>query len=392
MQSTDIQWIPYARRMEAPRIEDVYREARARLQASGAAIQRGERIGIAVGSRGIANIDRLAKACVDHVREAGGEPFLLPAMGSHGGATAEGQRQLIEGYGVTEQAMGARIVSSLDVVKLDTLADNFNCYLARDAMRADGVIVINRVKPHTDFHGPVESGLMKMLVIGLGKHAQAIETHAHGTYGLRELIPLAAARVLRTGKIRIGLGVVENALDETMAVSACPGEGIPALDSELLQLARQNMPRLPVDALDLLVVDRIGKDISGTCLDTNVIGRIRIDGESEPASPEIRALVGLSLTEASHGNALGVGLCDVVTKQLRDAIDFDAMYENVVTSSFLRRGNLPPVARDEGEAIDWALRMVGIRTPETLRAIRIRDTLHLSDMLVTPAVLKEIEA
>ena len=253
------------------------------------------------------------------------------------------------------------------------------------------MVALNRVKPHTDFHGPVESGLMKMLVIGLGKHAQALETHRYGVYGLRELMPLAARCALDTGKIRMGVGVVENAYDQTLAVKACPGADIPALDGELLDLARRNMPSLPMDQLDLLVVEKMGKDISGTGMDTNVIGRIRIDGQPEPERPRIKVVAALSLTGASHGNATGMGLADIVTQRFKDDIDFDASYENMVTSSFIRRANLPLVARDEDQAIDWALRAIGPRTPRTLMAARIESTLKVDELWVSQAALEALK-
>lgn len=391
MTSRDIVWTKVRQHFDGRHIEDVYAQTRAAVEQSGAKFRAGERVAVTVGSRGIANLPDIVRATVDEIRAQGARPFIIPAMGSHGGGTAEGQRAVLAGYGITAQSMGVEVVSSMDVVKIGEMEGPFRVYMARDAYEADCVVALNRVKPHTDFHGPVESGLMKMLVIGLGKHAQALETHRYGVYGLRELMPLAARCALDTGKIRMGVGVVENAYDQTLAVKACPGADIPALDGELLDLARRNMPSLPMDQLDLLVVEKMGKDISGTGMDTNVIGRIRIDGQPEPERPHIKVVAALSLTGASHGNATGMGLADIVTQRFKDDIDFDASYENMVTSSFIRRANLPLVARDEDQAIDWALRAIGPRTPRTLMAARIESTLKVDELWVSQAALEALK-
>ena len=262
--------------------------------------------------------------------------------------------------------------------------------MSKDAYQADGVIVVNRVKPHTDFHGSVESGLMKMCVIGLGKHAQALEMHRLGVYGLRELMPVAARKILKTGKILLGVGIVENALDQTLAIRASNADGIEALDAELLDLARKNMPSLPVDELDLLIVDNLGKGKSGTGIDTNIIGCMRISGQEEPNKPDISYIIACNLTEASDDNALGMGLADFITRKFYNQIDFEATYENVMTSSFIERGRMPMVAGDEYQAVEWALRAIGPKKAEDILAIRIPSTLELNILQVSPAVLKKI--
>lgn len=350
----------------------------------------GARIAVAVGSRGIAKLSAIVRAAVSILRERGARPFIIPAMGSHGGATAAGQRELLASFGVTEESCGCPVISSMEAVPLPRASSPVDVFMDRHAFEADGVVLINRIKPHTDFHGPYESGLVKMAVIGLGKERQALAIHRHGARGLREFVPQAARAVLATGKVILGLAIVENARDETLRIQILPGAEILDREPELLELARRNMPRLPVTALDVLIVDRLGKNISGTGLDTNVIGRIRIPGEPEPASPRIGSIMVTDLTGESHGNATGIGLADVITRRLFDKIDFPVTYKNIYTSSFLERGKVPVVAGTDASALDFALRACGAAAEEAPRIIRIRDTLHLGEMDVTSTVLAEV--
>jgi hypothetical protein len=363
---------------------------RQQITASGVAIPKGARIAIAVGSRGIANIARIVKTTVEFVKETGGLPFIVPAMGSHGGATAEGQRQVLESYDITETFIGAPIRSSMDVVELPQGNLAHRVYMDRQAHEADGTIIINRVKVHTDYHGPFESGLLKMCVIGLGKHKEALEIHRHGTHGLKNLIVPTAQQVLQHGNIVLGLAIAENAYDETAIIQALLPQHIETEEQRLLQWVREHMPTLPVQQLDVLVIDEFGKDISGAGLDSNIIGRMKIKTEPEPKSPDITSIVLLDLTEASHGNALGMGLADVITRRVFEKIDFRTTYENVVTSSFLERGFLPIVADDEHTALEYALRHCGLADPETPRIMRIRNTLKLDTLWASAAVLDEI--
>ena len=379
-------------RFPRPLLEDVADAVLAELSASPVAIPAGGRIAITVGSRGIANLALIVRTVAHWVTAQGGQPFIVPAMGSHGGATAEGQRQVIEGYGVTEAFTGAPIHSSMDVVELPNPGLPLPLYFDRHAHAADGVIVLNRIKLHTDFHGTYESGLMKMIVIGLGKHAQALAVHQHGTRGLRELLPLAAQAVLSLERILFGLGIVENAYDETQLVRLVPAAAIPQVEPELLALARRSMPRLPVDDLDVLVIDRFGKDISGAGIDTNIIGRWMIHNEPEPEKPHIRSIVLGDLSPGSHGNAIGMGLADIMHRRAYDKIDWQATYENMYTSSFLYRGRTPVVVETDLQALHYALRGSNVLDPTQARIARIQDTLHLSELLVSPAVLPELES
>lgn len=352
-------------------------------------IREGDSIAIAVGSRGINNIAVITKAVVANLKAIGAKPFIIPAMGSHGGATAEGQAAVLEGYGITEETMSAPVRSSLQVVELKNDGLQNRVFMDKHAYNADGTIIINRVKPHTDFHGPVESGLMKMCVIGLGKHRQALEMHSFGVYGLRELIPPTAREVLKQGNIRMGIGLVENSYDHTSVIRAAKAEGIEALDAELIGIARSLMPSFPVEKFDILIVDRMGKDISGVGIDSNIIGRMRIKGELEPQTPDITAIMVDDLTEASHGNATGLGLADFITKKLYNKIDFQATYENILTSTFPNRGMTPIVAADALEGMRMCLRIIG-RAASAPRIIRIRDTLSLDRLYVTENIFEEI--
>ena len=367
-------------RIASERIEAVTRE---QLENCGVGIAPGASIAIAGGSRGIANVDRIAKGVVEWVQAAGGKPFIIPAMGSHGGATADGQAAVLDTYGINERTMGCPIRSSMEVVELRPGA----LLMDRHAWESDGVILINRIKPHTDFHGHFESGLVKMSVIGLGKEKQARAVHSWGITGLRDMVPQMARRVVQTGKILLGVAIVENAYDETALIEAIAARDFFAREPELLVMAKESMPRLPVEEIDVLIIDAMGKNISGSGIDTNIIGRIRIDGEPEPGSPRIKAIVVSDLTPETHGNACGVGLADVVTRRLADKIDFKTTYTNIITSGFLERGKLPVVAETDEHALEIALRAAGCREPENARVIRIRDTLHLSDILVSAPVL-----
>ncbi len=371
-------------------ISDVEKTVREQLSRVQLTFKPRARIAIAVGSRGIANLACIVKTTVDWIRDQGGDPFIVPAMGSHGGATADGQQQVLASYGVMPEKINCPICSSMEVVELSQGNLEHRLFIDRNAHQADGVVLINRIKPHTDFHGTYESGLVKMSVIGLGKERQAQEMHRYGVYGLKELIPRAAATLLASGKIILGIGIVENAYDQTFVIEAIMPQQIMNREPELLEQARKNMPKLPTDKLDVLIIDRMGKDISGAGIDTNIIGRIKIRGEKEPEVPDIKMIVVTDLTAASHGNATGIGLADVTTKRLFEKIDFAATYLNTVTSAFLERGKLPIVAETGKIALDYALRACGLTPTEQKKIIRIKDTLHLDELYVSQAVLDEI--
>lgn len=378
-------------RFARPRIERVPETVRDELAASGVKIRPGERIAVAVGSRGIGNLQVLVGRVVAWVREQGGTPFIVPAMGSHGGATAAGQAGVLAGYGISEAAIGAPVRSSMEVVELPRGDSPVPVYIDRLAAEADGTILVNRVKPHTSFRGRYESGLMKMMAIGLGKHRQAEAIHALGVEGLRDVMPAVARQVLRHGNVRLGLAVVENAYDETMLIRAVPAAGIPAEEPHLLEAARNNMPCLPVSRIDVLVVDEIGKNVSGLGMDPNIIGRLKIRGQPEPECPDIRAIVVRDLTPETHGNAAGMGLADIITRRAYEKIDFGVTYTNVLTTGFLERAKVPMIAGDDREALRMAFRTAGMPAAGAARVVRIRNTLHLDEVHVSDAVRREIE-
>ncbi len=373
-------------------ILDIEARVRAEVMAKMPRLAAKARVAVATGSRGIAHIDRIVKATVDALKELGYSPFIVPAMGSHGGATAEGQRQTIESYGITEERMGASILSSLDVVELPREDCPVPVYMDAFAYKADATVVVNRVKIHTDFHSVHESGIVKMCVIGLGKHAQALAIHRYGVYGLSNYILPAARQVLKHGNIALGLAILENAYDQPQVIQAVLPADFEAEDRRLLDLNRRTAPRLPADDIDLLFVDQLGKNISGTGLDTNVIGRTRVRDVPEPQPPRIKAIIVSDLTPESHGNALGMGLADFITKKLADKIDFAATYENGLTSSFNQRAHMPVVASNEQQAFAWTQRIWGSVDVEQARIVRIKNTLELTEFYVSEPMLDEVLA
>lgn len=373
----------FARESLADIEQTVHQQIAAKLN-----IAPGASIAITVGSRGINNIARIAKATVEAVKAKGGNPFIIPAMGSHGGATAEGQREILASYNVTEEAMGCPIRSSMDVVKIESDLE-MSVFMDKHAYESDGVILLNRIKPHTAYHGEFESGLVKMSVIGLGKERLASEIHTYGIYGLKTLLPQAGRVVLASGKIILGVGIVENAYDETAIIEALTPQEIITREPELLAIAKDLMPSFPLNEIDVLIIDQIGKNISGSGMDPNVIGRMRINGEADPDFPNVKVIVITDLTEPSHGNACGIGLADVTTKRLLNKIDWDATYMNAVTSGFYEHSMLPVVAETDQQAFEWGIR-ASHDPHRPKRIVRIKDTLHVSEMYVSEAALEEV--
>jgi len=378
---------------DVPTEPDPYSAAQAALAPLASAIKPGARIAVTAGSRGIHDLVTVIRAAVDWLRAAGAEPFVVPAMGSHGGATAEGQREMLTGLGVTPESVGCPIEATMETVVLGNLPDGTPVHHDGLAAKADGVLLVNRVKPHTDFHGPVESGLGKILAIGLGNHQGAAALHAGGIPLLGSSIEAAAQLIIAGGKILGGLAILENADEKTAAVEFVVAEGIAGVaENALLARAGSLMARLPFDSLDVLVVDEMGKDKSGTGMDTNVIGRCWVHGIPEFESPSIAAVSVHRLSEASHGNASGLGLADVIPASMLEQIDLKASYVNALTSGAggARRSRLPMVLEDDAAAVLGAVTMSGRRDWSELRLARIRDTLSPNDLMVTPALLAEV--
>ncbi|MED4207232.1 lactate racemase domain-containing protein [Neobacillus mesonae] len=354
-------------------------------------IKSGMEIAITVGSRGIANIPLIVRSVADEIKKRGATPFIIPAMGSHGGATAEGQIEVLEGLGVTEESTGCEIRSSMDVVEIGQTSDGIPVYLDKHAHNADGIIIMGRVKPHTDFKKEIESGLLKMASIGIGKHKQALALHTYGIKGIRDMMPDVGKVVFKQPNTLFGIAIVENAHEETAIIEAIENDRIEEREKELLAEAFKMMPSLPVDKIDILMVDEIGKNYSGTGMDTNIIGRIRVLGVEEPGNPDIKYVIASNLSEASHGNALGIGLADLTTKRLFEKIDFKAMNENVVTSTFLDRAKIPIVLDNDQEALKAALRATWGVASEEARIVRIPNTLHIGDLYVSEVIFNELK-
>ena len=351
----------------------------------------GMRIAVAAGSRGISKYAVIVGEAVRQLQQMGAKVFIVPAMGSHGGATAKGQREVLAGYGITEETMGVPICSSMEAVILGQLPEDSSCsvYMDRFAYEADAVFVINRVKAHTDFHGEHESGLVKMLSIGLGKHVQALSIHGRLTTGLRDYIPAISRQIIASGKVLGGLAIVEDGYEQTSILKGVLAEELMHEDKCLLQIAKEMMPRLPFSHCHVLIVDQVGKNISGTGMDPNVIGRIGIRGQ-ENGLPNIERICALDITEQSHGNAAGIGLSDIITERLRQKVNWHDTYENILTTRALERGFMPIVLPTDQQAIEAAICGVEKMPLNTLKLARIRDTLHIDTLLVTDALLAQL--
>ncbi|MCS6850295.1 MAG: nickel-dependent lactate racemase [Gemmataceae bacterium] len=381
---------------ERPLVEDVAREVQERLERIDLAgrIRPGQTVALTAGSRGIANITIVLKAVVDHLKKLGAKPFLVPAMGSHGGATAEGQRKLLESYGITEAAVGAPIRSSMEVVSLGSTPEGFPVLLDRHAAEADHIGVIGRVKPHTGYHGPIESGLLKMMMIGLGKHAGALAYHRILLEQPYDLVVRSVGRTLRQrAPIRFGLALVENAYDETAHIEAVLPEHFEEREEACLVLAKRWLARLPFREADLLIVDEIGKNISGSGMDTNVVGRKRAFRTAPPPEqqPVMRHIFVRGLSEKTHGNATGIGLADFTTRRLVESMDYRATVINCLTAGYPEGANIPVYFDTDREVIDAALAIIGTRPPEAARVQRIVNTLCLEELEVSEACLEEGE-
>ena len=342
----------------------------------------GARIALTAGSRGISHIDEILATCVSTLRGMGAEPFVVPAMGSHGGATAAGQTEVLAGYGITEMSVGAPVLASMDVVEVGRTPDGVPVYMDRLAWEADGVIVCGRVKAHTAFKAPIESGLCKMLAVGLGKQRGAEAMHASG---LAQTIPEAARVSLATGKVLLGVAVVENAADEPYRIEVVAPERFLDVDRELLQVSNALLPRIPFGQLDVLVVDWIGKNISGSGMDPNVIGMWRrLGGERRP---DYRRIVVRDITPESHGNAIGIGWADFTTKRLVESIDRAAMEMNCITANAPDVARIPISTATDREAIELAIKTAAVTGP--VRLARVHSTLRLEELYISEALLDE---
>ncbi len=350
-------------------------------------------VGITAGSRGIANIGTITRAAGDWLKKQGARPFLFPAMGSHNGGTAEGQREMVESLGLTEAAMGMPIRASMDVVNLSEpgrprpRTGTGDVWMDRNAFESAGVLVLNRVKLHTCFSGPVESGLTKMMVVGMGKIPSAETFHSAPTPTMKNMLLEMGQVVLDSGKIWAGLAILEDGYDQTAELHAVAPGDILTREPELLTRHREYFPRLPLDDINVLVVDAIGKTYSGTGMDTNVLGYRGVRDGEDLTSPRIHVIAALSLAEASHGNAIGVGLADFITRRLRDAIDEQKTFLNAFTTGHMERAKIPATFADDEELISTIARRYGER-----RWLFIPNTLHLDTLYASQDLAEELAA
>ena len=380
----------------APRIDDIPAAVRAAFRGSRPMqrIQPGMRVAVGAGSRGVTNLPALVRTVVEELRALGAHPFVFPAMGSHGGATAPGQLEMLASLGVTPESVGAEIVATMEVKEIGRLPDGPPLYQDANAAAADATFLINRIKPHTDFHGQLESGLAKMALIGMGKDTGAQAIHLYGGRGfVRFLAPAARIYAANTNLVG-GLALLENAFGETAEAHALDVTEIgTAVETELLERARGLMPRLPFDEIDILVIKEIGKNFSGTGMDTNVVGRIMIPRTPETHQPDVAVIAVLNIAEESHGNAAGLGLANVTTLRAVNRIDWVATYTNSVTSGIfgMQRVNVPITMADDRRALEVALRGCG-EPPEAARWVWINNTSKLRHLWVSPNLRTTVEA
>ena len=377
---------------ERPQVADVAGELVRKLKAAGAfaRVKAGDRVAITAGSRGITGLPLVLKTVAAEIRKAGGDPFLFPAMGSHGGATAEGQRDMLAGMGITEETVGAPIRSSMETVEIGVSSNGFPVHLDRFAAEADGIVVVNRIKPHVAFRGPCESGLMKMIVIGMGKQKGADICHELGFGTMAENLQTMGRVTLAKAKVLCGVALLENAYHETARVEVLPGDEIPVREPALLEEAWRLYPRLYFDRLDVLIIDEIGKDISGTGFDTNVVGRYHTPYVS--GGPTITRIACLDITARSHGNANGLGILDFTTRRAFDKFDFDNTYPNSLTSTVPTSVKIPMVLKSDRQAIQAAIKTCNILKKAEVRLARIRNTVALDEIAVSENLLAEVRA
>lgn len=379
---------------DAPRIPDIAGATAAALEALRGRISPGMTVAITAGSRGIHDKPTVVRAAGQWLRSAGAKPFVVPAMGSHGGATAAGQLEMLAELGMTEESLGMPIRATMETVDLGRVSDGPNAHLDRNAAAADAILVINRVKAHTDFKGDVESGLAKIIAIGLGKQRGAEGIHLYGPANLKTWIPRVAGRILDTGKILGGIAIVENAYDRAARIEFVEPRDIGgAGEMRLLQEAKNLMATLPFDRLDVAVIDVMGKNKSGSGMDTNVIGRMMIRGSAEFDRPHITNIAVLDVSDESHGNAIGLGLADFIPFRILEKIDLRSTYINAMTSGLggPQRAQIPIAMPTDRDAVAAAILTCGRADLERARIIRLRDTLDLAELLVSASLWDEVQ-
>ena len=367
-------------------LEDVEGTLLRGLEESCAPIQPGARIAITCGSRGIDQYALIIKTVVSFVKAKGGQPFLVPSMGSHGGATAEGQEEVLRRYGITEESTGAPVVSSMDVVEIGRTDKGLPVYIDKNAYEADGIILVNRVKPHTSFRGKYESGLVKMLAIGLAKQKGAEMTHFLRFENMAENIVAVGTIGLEKLNILCGVCTIENGYNHVAELHVLHKDEILEKEPDYLQAAWKRMPRIALDTIDLLVVNEVGKEISGTGMDTNIIGRFHTQAAS--GGPNTIKLGVLNVTEKSEGNANGMGLADFMPQHMRDQVDFEATYVNTLTSTEPNSSRMPMVLANDKEVFQAGIKLCGQINEDDIRLVIIRSTKYLDEVYMSEAAVK----
>ena len=383
-------FVPVTQLFPDEHLDDVPRATKAEIEAlwPETHIRPGDTVAVLVGSRGIADLDKIVKATLGALISHGAKPFIVPSMGSHAGGIAEEQKAFIAGYGITEETMGVPIRASMDTVIIGRTAGNVPVYIDKYASQADHIVPINRVKVHTDFDGAIESGLCKMLSIGIGKHTGCSRLHQEGFASFPTLLPEVAGIVIRERSVPFGVAIIENAHEHVHLVLAVAGSRIVETEPELLKISRALMPRLCFDAIDVLVVDQIGKDVTGAGMDPNITGRIAGAPKSPLFNgPSIRRIVVNRLSKGTHGNAIGIGLADFTTKAVAEAMNTEATYANVIASCTPEGARLPPCLDTEEEALRAALVTCQGIDKNTAKVVRIKDTLHLIEIEVSESLL-----
>lgn len=373
-----------------PKVDEPVAEMAAQMELLAPRIKSGTRVGITVGSRGIQNICGMLETAIGVVRRCGAEPVLLSAMGSHGGGTEEGQKEVLNSLGITEERLGAKVVTCVSCRSIGQTPDGLTAHMLDSAFSVDAIIPINRVKTHTSFKGCVESGMCKKLVVGLGGPGGAGQFHSLGQAQLPRLLVDVSRIILEKMPVIGGVAIVENAYEETARIQALLAEDMIDREMELLAWSKTLMPALPVDFLHGLIVEEMGKNFSGTGIDTNILGRLRITGELEPEKPRIRYVSVMDLSEESHGNATGIGLVDFTTQRLIDKVDRKSTYLNNLTTTFVTRAFLPTWYDTEQEALETMMFCLRSIPLEEVRLIRVPNTLYLTDCYVTEAVLRDL--
>ncbi|HPT92481.1 MAG TPA: lactate racemase domain-containing protein [Limnochordia bacterium] len=384
--------VKVSQKFDDPRLADVEGELRAQLRQEHiqAMIKPGMTIAVAVGSRGVNRIADIVRVVVEELKALQAEPFIVPSMGSHGGASAEGQKEVLRHLGITEDSVGAPIRSSMEVNQIASLENGLPVYVDRFACQADGIVVINRVKPHTAFRGPIESGLMKMLAIGLGKQKGAEACHQLGFKHMAEFVPTMAKVIMDKLPVLFGVATVENAFDQVMKLKVIPASEIEGEEKELLKIAKANMPKLWFDQIDVLVIDEIGKNISGDGFDPNVVGRYPTPYAY--GGPDVTKIVVLDLTDETEGNANGIGTADFTTRYCVDKIDYEKIYANGLTSTVVAPTKIPTTLENDREAIQAAIKTCNILDFTKVRLVRIKNTLQLAEIEVSEPMIPEVES